>query len=139
MKKLFLILFCLLTLVSFVGCQERVTINGEFLPVTWDVPDGEIPEGATLSYELFTTTYPTHGTLLSVGTTLALDYSVPLPVGVDTDIGVIAKFTYDDGHVETSDYLWSSVGGVNANKEPWPFYGKRYVKPNKVKAFRVKQ
>jgi hypothetical protein len=139
MKRVFLILMCALMLAGCAEGQTAVVVNGTYLPVTWDAPTTTIPEGAALSYELFTAPYPGRATLTSAGTTLAIDYSIPMTtIGVRLDIGVQAVLTYADGHVERSDMLWASEGGVDVNKQPWPWVAVRYIKPDRVKALRVK-
>jgi hypothetical protein len=130
MKKLFIIIFLLLTLIA---CAQTKTIIGPTVTVAWDAPAlGTIP-AAEVSYEVWVQPYPS-GAAILVATLAAVEQAVTFSVEGAYRIGVRTKrIVATDGTILYSAYSWGDVEG-----SPAPWYVAYYATPPRVLKVRLK-
>ncbi len=130
MKKLFIAIFIMLTMVLTTGYSQEIVYTNQ-VTVTWDVTttltDGRpIPAEDTVTYEVYR------------NDELIAEIDLPpctmtIEPEITTRIGVRAKrVTAVYGEVMYSDYLWSDIGGV---PEPWAI--RHILPPEKINNVRV--
>ena len=130
MKKLFIAIFIMLTMVLTTGYSQEIVYTNQ-VTVTWDITttltDGRpIPAEDTVTYEVY------RNDELIAETDLP-PYTMTIEPEVTTRIGVRAKrVTAVYGEVMYSDYLWSDIGGV---PEPWAI--RHILPPEKINNVRV--